>query len=90
MVNYFRGEVAKLGRERVGIYGHSRVIHWTMEDNIIAQVVPGRVLGWQTSSWSDGVKATDYAVLYQHTHEVTGPGGVKIDISDTWHSEWGW
>lgn len=89
VVNYFRGAVAKLGRERVGIYGHSRVIHWAMEDNVVAQVAPGRVLGWQTSSWSAGVKATDYAVLYQHSHGVPGPAGVEIDINESWHSEWG-
>ena len=83
VVNYFRGAAAKLGRERVGIYGHSRVIHWAMEDNVVAQVAPGRVLGWQTSSWSEGVKATDYAVLYQHSHGVPGPAGIEIDINES-------
>lgn len=90
VVDYFRGATAKLGRERVGIYGHSRVIHWAMEDDVVAEVAPGRVLGWQTRSWSRDVVARDYAVLYQHTHNVAGPGGVQIDLNDALFSEWGW
>ena len=90
VVDYFRGAIAKLGRERVGIYGHSRVIHWAMEDDVVAEVAPGRVLGWQTRSWSNGVIARDYAVLHQHTHNVPGPDGVQIDLNDELFPEWGW
>lgn len=90
VVHYFKGAVAKLGKNRVGIYGNSRVIHWAMEDDVVAEVEPGRVLGWQTSSWSEGVVADDYAVLYQRTHNVPGPDGVQIDINDTFHENWGW
>lgn len=87
---YFDGAVAKLGRERVGLYAHSKAIHWAMEDDVVAEVEPGRVLGWQTRSWSNGVRASDYAVLYQHTHNVPGSDGVQVDINDTWHEDWGW
>lgn len=90
VVHYFRGAVAKLGLNRVGIYGHSRVIHWAMEDKVVAEVAPGRVLGWQTRSWSNGVVARDYATLYQHTHNVPGPGGVQVDINEVFHDHWGW
>lgn len=90
VVHYFRGAVDKLGLNRVGIYGHSRVIHWAMEDAVVAEVAPGRVLGWQTKSWSNGVQAKDYAVLYQHTHNITGPDGVQIDVNDSFHESWGW
>lgn len=94
VVNYFRGAAAKLGKDRVGIYGHSRVVHWAMEDDVVATVEPGRVLGWVTRSWgsvnADGTgKGSSYATLYQHAHNVPGPDGVQIDINDTWHEEWG-
>lgn len=90
VADYFRGAVSKLGKNRVGIYGHSRVIHWAMEDDVVATVAPGRVLGWQTLSWSQGEVARDYAVLFQGTHNVPGPEGVKIDINEVFHEAWGW
>lgn len=93
--DYFRGAVAKLGRERVGIYGHSRVVHWAMEDDLVAEVEPGRVLGWVTRSWGstnpDGSpRGRDYAVLFQGQHNVPGPAGVQIDRNEVFHPEWGW
>lgn len=91
VADYFRGAAAKLGRERVGIYGHSRVLHWALEDRVVAEVEPGkRILGWQTRSWSNGVVARDYAVLYQREHNVPGPAGVQIDVNEPLHPEWGW
>lgn len=90
VVEYFRGACEVLGKQRVGIYGHSRVVHWAMEDDVVATVAPGRVLGWQTKSWSQGEVAKDYAVLYQRAHNVTGPGGVQIDVNDVLHDQWGW
>lgn len=89
-VEYFKGAASVLGKQRVGIYGHSRVIHWAMEDNVVATVEKGRVLGWQTKSWSNGVKASKYAVLYQGIHNVSGVENIKIDINEVLHSEWGW
>lgn len=92
---YFTGAVEVLGRQRVGIYGHSRAVHWAMEDGVVAEVEPGRVLGWVTQSWQsrhpNGTpKGSDYATLFQGTHNVPGPEGVKIDINETFHDEWGW
>lgn len=87
---YFKGAASVLGKQRVGIYGHSRVIHWAMEDDVVATVEPGRVLGWQTRSWSSGVIARDYAVLYQRIHNAPGPDGVQIDVNDVLYPEWGW
>ena len=92
---YFEGAMAKLGRERVGIYGHSRVVHWAMEDDVVAEVAPGRVLGWVTRSWGstnpDGSpRGGDYAVAFQGIHNVPGPDGVHIDINTIFHDEWGW
>lgn len=87
---YFDGAAAKLGKERVGIYGHSRVLHWAMEDDAVAEVAPGRILGWQTASWSQGEVAKDYAALFQGTHNVPGPDSVQVDVNDVLCSEWGW
>ena len=89
-VEYFRGAASVLGKQRVGIYGHSRVVHWAMEDDVVAVVEPGRVLGWVTRSWSNGKTGADYAVLYQRVHNVPGPDGVQIDVNDVLHPEWGW
>ncbi|WP_313546385.1 glycoside hydrolase domain-containing protein [Corynebacterium sp.] len=89
-VEYFMGAMSVLGRRRMGIYGHSRVVHWAREDNVVAEVAPGRVLGWVTKSWSLGATGSAYAALYQHTHNVAGPEGVQIDINSTYHQDWGW
>lgn len=89
-VNYFRGAVAVLGKQRVGIYAHSRAVHWAMEDGVVATVAPGRVLGWVTSSWSGGDTGADYSVLYQGTHNITGPSGVQVDVNTVRHDDWGW
>lgn len=86
---YFQAACAVLGQHRVGIYGHSRAVHWAMEDNVVAQVAPGRVLGWVTSSWSSGDRGADYAVLYQGTHNVAGPSGVQVDVNTVFHPSWG-
>lgn len=90
VVHYFKGVISVLGKQRVGIYGHSRVIAWAQQDNVVATVAPGRVLGWITKSWNSVGKGADYSTLYQRIHNVSGPDGVGIDINDTRHSEWGW
>lgn len=94
-VHYFRAAAKVLGRDRVGIYGHSRVCHWAgPEDKVIAEVAPGRFLAWQTPAWSGGVRARDYAVLYQarlDTPSNPGPlvGGFRVDVNEVWHDYWG-
>ena len=90
VADYFRGAASVLGKQRVGIYGHSRVVHWAMEDAVVADVAPGRVLGWVTSSWSGGHTGVDYATLWQGTHNVPGPDGVHVDINTPYVDEWGW
>lgn len=89
-VEYFKAAGHILGRHRVGIYGHSRVVHWAMEDQVVATVAPGRVLGWVTRSWSGSFTGERYAVLFQRIHNTPGPDGVLIDINDVHHDEWGW
>lgn len=90
VVKYFQGAISVLGKQRVGIYGHSRVVSWAQEDNVVASVSPGRVLGWITKSWQSAGKGSSYSTLYQSVHNVTGPDGVGIDINDVRYSEWGW
>lgn len=92
-VDYFRAAVRVLGRDRVGIYGHSRVVHWAMEDGVVADLGGGRVLGWVTRSWGSR-DFHDYAVLYQRivdTRSTPGPkvGGVVVDVNDVLHDYWG-
>ncbi|WP_196775523.1 glycoside hydrolase domain-containing protein [Corynebacterium xerosis] len=94
-VHYFRAAAEILGKHRVGIYGHSRVCHWAgPEDKVIGEVAPGRYLAWQTKSWSGGVVAKDYGVLYQRivdTRDAPGPlvGGVRVDVNDALFEYWG-
>ncbi|AKK05251.1 N-acetylmuramoyl-L-alanine amidase/Domain of unknown function (DUF1906) (plasmid) [Corynebacterium mustelae] len=91
-VHYFRGAAEVLGKNRVGIYGHSRVCHWAgPDDGVVAQVAPGRWLCWVTRAWSRGERGDGYAVLYQHTLDVPLAGAdLRIDVSDVLHDEWGW
>lgn len=87
-VEYFRAAAEVLGVERVGIYGHSRVIAWAAEDGVVADLGGGRVLGWQTPAWSHGVRAPE-AVLYQGRANVPGPDGIPVDVNDVLHDYWG-
>lgn len=89
VVNYFKGAISVLGKDRVGVYGHSRVVAWAMEDQVVCTLENGRVLGWVTKSWSTDT-GSKYATLYQRTHNVTGPDGVQVDINDVYFNEWGW
>ncbi|MDO4610948.1 glycoside hydrolase domain-containing protein [Corynebacterium sp.] len=86
-VAYFRSACDVLGRARVGIYGHSRVIAWAVEDGVVADLGGGKALGWQTKAWSQGERAPE-AVLYQGTFNVP-VGGVMCDVNDVWHPYWG-
>lgn len=89
VVDYFRAACRVLGRDRVGIYGHSRAVHWAMEDGVVAEVAPGRALGWITRSWGSVGKGGDYSTLYQGTHNVPGPEGVLVDVNTIRHDYWG-
>ena len=83
-VQYFRAACDVLGRDRVGIYGHSRVVAWAQEDGVVADLGGGRCLGWVTRSWSAGETGSGYAALYQRVHNTPGPSGVQIDINDVY------
>lgn len=87
-VQYFKACCEVLGRERVGIYGHSRVCDWAREDGVIGSAGGGKYLMWQTISWSRGAVHSG-AVLLQNVHNVTGPGGVQVDRNKVLHSFWG-
>lgn len=94
-VEYFRGVNSILGKQRTGIYGHSRVCHWAgPEDGVVGRLETGRYLAWVTRSWSNGHTGADYAVLYQRivdTDANPGPkvGGVTVDVSDVLYHNWG-
>lgn len=87
-VHYFKAACEVLGRERVGIYGHSRVCDWAREDGVIGTAGDGKYLMWQTISWSRGV-VHPQAVLLQNVHNVPGPGGVQVDVNQVLHTYWG-
>lgn len=92
IVHYFRAAVAVLGRDRVGIYGHSRAIDWAREDGVIADLGGGRVLGWQAAakSWeSPAGHVHPGAVLHQARANVPGPGGLQVDVNTVRHAYWG-
>ncbi|MGC3905677.1 glycoside hydrolase domain-containing protein [Corynebacterium variabile] len=80
-VKYFKAACDVLGRQRVGIYGHSRAVAWAQEDGVVADIGGGRCLGWVTHSWSQGETGSGYAALYQGTHNVPGPSGVQVDVN---------
>lgn len=88
-VHYFRAAGEVLGKQRVGGYGHSRCVHWMLEDGVVADLGGGRCLGWVTRSWSHGETGSGYAALYQRTHNVPGPDGVQVDVNDVLHTYWG-
>lgn len=87
-VEYFRAACEVLGRERVGIYGHSRVCDWAREDGVIGGAGGGKFLQWQTTSWSHG-EVSPHAVLLQNRHNITGPTGVQVDVNEVLHTYWG-
>lgn len=86
-VEYFRAAVEVLGRARVGIYGHSRVCDWAVEDGVVADLGDGKSLLWQTAAWSRGV-IHSRAVLYQNPGNRM-VGSVPVDINDVLHLYWG-
>lgn len=92
-VHYFRAAVAVLGRDRVGIYGHSRVVAWAQQDGVVADLGGGKCLGWVTNSWGSR-DFNNYATLFQRivdTQKNPGPkiAGVTVDVNDVLHDYWG-
>lgn len=85
---FFEGVGDAIGREWVGIYGHSRVCEWAVEDG----VADPRWL-WVTRAWSND-DGRGYAALFQRvidTASSPGPkvGGITVDVNDVYAADWG-
>nr|WP_156677538.1 glycoside hydrolase domain-containing protein [Nocardia sp. Root136] len=84
-VEFFRGVNAVLGTEWTGIYGHSRVCAWAIEDGVVG--ARGEFSwAWQTRAWS-GTEREPRAVLYQRVIDTpSNPGplidGTRVDVND--------
>lgn len=84
-VEFFRGVNAVLGTEWTGIYGHSRVCAWAIEDGVVGGR-GGFSWVWQTRAWS-GTEREPRAVLYQRVIDTpSNPGpiidGTHVDVDD--------
>ncbi|MGW4633815.1 glycoside hydrolase domain-containing protein [Nocardia sp. NPDC004415] len=84
-VEFFRGVNAVLGTANTGIYGHSRVCAWAIEDGVVGGR-GGHSWVWQTRAWS-GTEREPRAVLYQRVIDTpTNPGpkidGTSVDVND--------
>jgi len=93
-VRWFRGINSVLGVERTGIYGHSRVCAWAIQDGVVGPSTTfGRRWVWQTRAWSSG-QTEPTAVLYQDVIDTAsnpGPlvGGVHVDVSEVRADDFG-
>mgnify|MGYP000855249176 CR=1 FL=1 len=93
-VNWFHGINSVLGVDRTGIYGHSRVCAWAIEDEVIGRsTTPGRTWAWQTRAWSQGEREPS-AVLFQAVIDTpSNPGpvvsGVHVDVNDVLAPDFG-
>ena len=93
-VEWFRGINSVLGVERTGIYGHSRVCAWAIQDGVIGHSTsPGRRWAWQTKAWSYGGREPA-AVLFQNvidTPSNPGPlvGGTRVDVNEVLAADFG-
>lgn len=93
-VDWFRGINSVLGVGRTGIYGHSRVCAWAIEDGVVGHsTTPGRRWAWQTKAWSLGEREPA-AVLFQNVIDTqSNPGplvdGTRVDVSDVLAEDFG-
>lgn len=93
-VDWFRGINSVLGVERTGIYGHSRVCAWAIQDGVVGRSsTPGHHWVWQTKAWSQGHRE-DAAVLFQgviDTPSNPGPliGSTRVDVNDVLAADFG-
>ncbi|MFC4128390.1 glycoside hydrolase domain-containing protein [Nocardia rhizosphaerae] len=84
-VEFFRGVNSVLGTAWTGIYGHSRVCAWAIEDNVVGRRGEFSWV-WQTRAWS-GAERERRAVLYQRIIDTPAdPGplidGTHVDVDD--------
>jgi Domain of unknown function (DUF4185)/Domain of unknown function (DUF1906)/Putative peptidoglycan binding domain/N-acetylmuramoyl-L-alanine amidase len=78
-VNWFRGINSVLGVDRTGIYGHSRVCAWAIQDGVVGRsTTPDRRWVWQTRAWSSGEREPA-AVLYQDVIDTPSNPGPLVD-----------
>jgi N-acetyl-anhydromuramyl-L-alanine amidase AmpD len=93
-VNWFRGINSVLGVGRTGIYGHSRVCAWAIQDEVVGRsTTPGFSWAWQTKAWSQGEREPA-AVLFQGvTDTPSNPGplveGTRVDVNDVLAADFG-
>jgi hypothetical protein len=93
-VEWFRGINDEIGVGRTGIYGHSRVCAWAIEDGVIGHsTTSGRRWAWQTKAWSCGEREPA-AVLYQDvidTGSQPGPqvAGTAVDENEALADDYG-
>lgn len=94
-VEFFRGVNEVLGVEWTGIYGHSRVCQWAIEDGVIGRSTrpSSGPWAWVTRAWSDD-DGRGYAALYQRVIDTAsnpGPkvGGITVDVNDVYAADWG-
>ena len=93
-VEWFRGINSVLGVERTGIYGHSMVCAWAIEDGVVGRsTTPGRRWVWQTRAWSCGGREPA-AVLFQDIIDTgCNPGplvdGTRVDVSEVLATDFG-
>ncbi|OBB25269.1 DUF1906 domain-containing protein [Mycolicibacterium elephantis] len=92
--DWLRGINSVLGVNRTGVYGHSRVCAWAVDDGVIGpSTSSGHWWAWQTRAWSAG-KREPRAVLYQAV-VVTGPdtgipmGGTQVDENEVLAADFG-
>ncbi|MFC4373510.1 glycoside hydrolase domain-containing protein [Nocardia halotolerans] len=84
-VEFFRGVNSVLDVAWTGIYGHSRVCAWAIEDGVVGS--RGEFSwAWQTRAWS-GTEREPRAVLYQRVIDTpSDPGplidGTRVDVND--------
>jgi N-acetyl-anhydromuramyl-L-alanine amidase AmpD len=77
-VQWFRGINSVLGVDRTGIYGHSRVCAWAIEDGVVgSSTTAGRRWVWQTKAWSYGQREPA-AVLYQDVIDTASQPGPQV------------
>jgi N-acetyl-anhydromuramyl-L-alanine amidase AmpD len=77
-VEWFRGINSVLGVDRTGIYGHSRVCSWAVEDGVVGDsTTRGRRWVWQTKAWSCGEREAS-AVLYQDVIDTVSHPGPRV------------
>jgi hypothetical protein len=91
---WFRGINSVLGVDRTGIYGHSRVCAWAIEDGVIGRsTTAGHRWAWQTVGWSDGQREPRAVLLQVVVNTPSHPGVVlgdtHVDVDEVLAADFG-